>query len=123
MRHRVRKNLHFKKKDVDHRNAMIRNLLTSLFTHKSLMTTQKRAEAVTPFVDKLINLVNSVVTDQDKMNAIRRVGEYLFTKNSSLELFMNVAPKQKGKSSGFTRITPIKYRTGDNATLVKLELF
>ncbi|MFA6090429.1 MAG: 50S ribosomal protein L17 [Candidatus Gracilibacteria bacterium] len=123
MRHRVRKNLHFKKKDVDHRNSMLRSLMTSLFTHKSLMTTEKRAEAVTPFVDTLINVVNSVTSEQDKMNAIRRVGEYLFTKESSISLFEQVAPKYKGKTSGFTRITPIKYRTGDNAKLVKLELF
>lgn len=123
MRHRVRKNLHFKKKDVDHRNAMIRNLLTSIFTHKSLMTTEKKAEALAPFVDTLINVVNAVVTDQDKMNAIRRVGEYLFTKDSSIELFERVAPKFKDKKSGFTRITPIKYRMGDNAKLVKIELF
>jgi large subunit ribosomal protein L17 len=48
---------------------------------------------------------------------------YLFTKESSLELFKNVAPKYKGtKTSGFTRITPIKYRDGDNAKLVLLEL-
>jgi large subunit ribosomal protein L17 len=87
------------------------------------MTTEKRAEAVTPFIDKLINVVNSVETEQDKMNAIRRVGEYLFTKESSIALFENVAPKFKGKTSGFTRITPIKYRMGDNAKLVKLELF
>jgi len=118
MRHRGRKNLHFKKKDVDHRNAMIRNLLTSLFEHKSIMTTQKRAKAVSPFVDRLINVVNS----KDKMNAIRFVGEFLFTKTSSLELFERVAPKFVGKSSGFTRIIPIKYRDGDNATLVKIEL-
>jgi len=118
MRHRVRKNLHFKKKDVDHRNAMIRNLLTSLFTHKSLMTTEKRARALSPFVDKMINVVNS----KDLMNAIRYTGEYLFTKESSLELFKNVAPKYTGKTSGFTRITAIKYRDGDNAKLVKIEL-
>lgn len=123
MRHRVRKNLHFKKKDQDHRDSMLRSLMTSLFTHKSLMTTEKRAEAVTPFVDKLINLANAVTTEQDKMNAIRRAGESLFTKESSIALFEHVAPKYKGKTSGFTRITPIKYRMGDNAKLVKLELF
>lgn len=123
MRHRVRKNLHFKKKDVDHRNSMLRSLMTSLFTHKALMTTEKRAEAVTPFIDKLINVANAVESEQDKMNAIRRAGEYLFTKESSIALFEQVAPKYKGKTSGFTRITPIKYRAGDNAKLVKLELF
>lgn len=57
------------------------------------------------------------------MNAIRAVMEYLYTKESSLELFKNVAPKYKGKkTSGFTRMLPIKYRDGDNAKLVLLEL-
>ncbi|MDD3303285.1 MAG: L17 family ribosomal protein, partial [Candidatus Gracilibacteria bacterium] len=37
-------------------------------------------------------------------------------------LFKNVAPKFKGRTCGFTRITPIKYRDGDNAKLVLLEL-
>jgi large subunit ribosomal protein L17 len=45
------------------------------------------------------------------MNAIRAVKAYLYTKESSLELFKNVAPKFKGeRTSGFTRMTPIKLR-------------
>ncbi|MDP5039216.1 MAG: bL17 family ribosomal protein [Candidatus Gracilibacteria bacterium] len=98
---------------------MERNLLTNLFLHKAIKTTEKKAAAVVPYVDKLINAVNS----KDEMNAIRLVMQYLFTKESSVELFTNVAPKFKGnKNSGFTRITPIKYRDGDNAKLVLLEL-
>jgi large subunit ribosomal protein L17 len=51
------------------------------------------------------------------------VMQYLFTKESSLELFKNIAPKYKGvKTSWFTRITPIKYRNWDNAKIVLLEL-
>ncbi len=70
-------------------------------------------------VDKMINAVNT----KDEMNAIRYVMQYLFTEESSKELFQNVAPKYKDKkTSGFTRITPIKYRDGDNAKLVALEL-
>jgi len=70
-------------------------------------------------IDRLINVVNT----KDEMNAIRQVMQYLFTKESSLELFKNIAPKYKGtKTSGFTRIVPIKYRDGDNAKLVLLEL-
>jgi len=57
------------------------------------------------------------------MNAIRYTMEYLFTEESSKELFTNVAPKYKGKkTSGFTKIVPIKYRDGDNAKLVSLTL-
>ncbi len=46
MRHRVKKHLHLNGKDTNHRKAVIRNLLTSLFTHKSLETTEKRALAM-----------------------------------------------------------------------------
>ncbi len=119
MRHRVRKNLKFNRKDFSHRNAMQRNLLTSFFMHKSLKTTEKKAKSIVPMIDKLINVVNT----KDEMNAIRYAMRYLFTKESSLELFKNVWPKYKwNKTSGFTRITPIKFRDGDNAKLVLLEL-
>ena len=119
MRHRVRKNLKFNNKSFQHRRAMERNLLTSFFLHKSIKTTEKKAKLVVPMIDKLINVVNK----KDEMNAIRYVMTYLFTKESSLELFKNIAPKYKGtKTSGFTRITSIKYRDWDNAKLVLLEL-
>jgi large subunit ribosomal protein L17 len=49
--------------------------------------------------------------------------KYLYTKEASKELFKNIAPKYKwNKTSGFTRITTIKFRDGDNAKVVKLEL-
>ncbi|MDD2870543.1 MAG: 50S ribosomal protein L17 [Candidatus Gracilibacteria bacterium] len=119
MRHRVRKNLKFNDKSSAHRDAMKRNLLTSFFLHKSIQTTEKKVQLIVPMVDKLINVVNT----KDEMNAIRYVMKYLFTKEASLELFKNIAPKYKGnKTSGFTRATAIKYRDGDNAKLVKLEL-
>jgi large subunit ribosomal protein L17 len=119
MRHKVRKHLKFNNKDFHHRDAMLRNLVTSFFEHKAIQTTEKRARAIVPMIDKLINAVNS----KDQMNAIRFVMQYVYTKDSSLELFKNVAPKYKGtKTSGFTRIVPVKYRDGDNAKLVLLEL-
>ena len=119
MRHRVRKHLKFNNKSFAHRDAMERNLLTSFFLHKSIKTTEKKAALVVPMIDKLINVVNT----KDEMNAIRSVMKYLFTKEASLELFRNVAPKYKGnRTSGFTRTTAIKLRDGDNAKIVKLEL-
>ena len=107
MRHRVRKHLKFSNKSFAHRKAMERNLLTSFFMHKSIKTTEKKAKFIVPMIDKLINTVNT----KDEMNAIRYVMTYLFTKESSIELFTNVAPKYKGnKTSGFTRIRAIKHR-------------
>ena len=57
MRHRVRKNLKFNNKSFAHRDAMERNLLTSFFLHKSIMTTEKKAKLIVPMIDKLINVV------------------------------------------------------------------
>ncbi len=91
MRHRVRKHLKFNNKSFQHRKTMERNLLTSFFLHKSIKTTEKKAKLIVPMVDKLINTVNT----KDEMNAIRYVMEYLFTEESSKELFTNVAPKYK----------------------------
>lgn len=119
MRHRVKKHLVFNQKSAEHRKAMIRNLLTSFFLHKSIKTTEKKARVIVPLIDKLINVVNT----KDEMNAIRAVMAYLYTQESSVELFKTVAPKYKGKkTSGFTRILPVKYRDGDSAKLVLLEL-
>lgn len=119
MRHKVRKHLKFTRKSFQHRKAMQRNLLTSLFVHKKIQTTEKKAASIVPMIDKLINTVNT----KDEMNAIRYVMQHLFTEESSKELFQNVAPKYKGKkTSGFTRMTPVKYRDGDNAKVVALEL-
>lgn len=98
---------------------MERNLVTNLFLHKSIQTTPKKAAVVIPLVDKLINVVNS----KDELNAIRFVMQYVFTKESSKELFKNIAPKYKGnKTSGFTRTTAIRHRDGDGAKIVLLEL-
>ncbi len=119
MRHKVRKHLKFNNKTFQHRKAMQRNLLTSFFLHKGITTTEKKAKSIVPMIDKLINAVNT----KDQMNAIRLVMEYLFTEDASKELFTHVAPKYKDKkTSGFTRITPIKLRDGDNAKIVALEL-
>jgi len=119
MRHRVRKNLKFNWKTFQHRDAMLRNLLTSLIEHKSIKTTEKKAKAVVPLFDKMVNTVNS----KDEMNAIRQVMRYVYTKDASRILFEDIAPRYKDtKTSWFTRITPIKYRDWDNAKLVLLEI-
>lgn len=118
MRHRVNKVFSFNHKDDDHSKAVLRNLLTSFFIHKSLVTTEKRAKALSIMVDKLVNVVNT----KDEMNAIREVMQYVFTKESSVELFTNIAPKYKDRKSWLTSITPIKYRDWDCAKLVKIEL-
>ncbi len=118
MRHQKAKNLRFSGKQGHHRDAMLRNLLTSFCLHKAIVTTEKRARALSGIVDSMIRFVNT----HNTMNAIRHVQEYVTTEVSSKELMENIAPQYKDRQSGCTRITAIKYRDGDSAKLVKIEL-
>jgi large subunit ribosomal protein L17 len=118
MRHRVKKHLHFKKRDCAHRNAILRNLLTSFFTHGGLVTTEKRAVVLSGLVDRVINVANS---QKEEFNKVRAIAQNVFTKEAGVRA-MQIAAEYKDVKSGFTRITPIKYRDGDSAKLVKIEL-
>lgn len=117
MRHRVKRHLKLNHKPGAHTDSVIRNLLTSFFLHKSLVTTHKRAKAISGKIDRLIVDVKK----KDTKNAIREAMSILYTEASSKELF-SVAEKSGERNSGFTRITPIKYRDGDSAKLVQIEL-
>lgn len=118
MRHRVKKTFDFNHKPGNHSRSVLRNLATSLFLHKSLVTTEKRAKALSILADRMVRMVN---TADSTMNAIRSAMQTLYTEQSSRELVDRVAPKFKDRPSGCTRITPIKYRDGDSAKLVKIE--
>lgn len=116
MRHRSKKHLKLNGRDVNHRDALLRNLAGSLFIHGKVATTQKRARAVTPLVHGLIR----VVQEKDTMNTIRALSASLYTESAS-RAAIDYAKNTK-KTSGFTRVTPLKYRAGDASLLVTLEL-
>lgn len=117
MRHKVLKRKKFNNKDKNHRDAMIRNLVGALIDHGSIETTEKRAKVLIPVIDRLIN----VAKGDNKMNAIRQAGAVLYTEATSKRLFER-AEQAKDRNSGYTRITPIRLRDGDNAKIVKVEL-
>ena len=91
-------------------------MATSLFTHGKIATTQKRARAVTPLIHNLIR----VAQEKDAMNTIRTLQASLYTERAC-KAVMELA-KSTQKTSGFTRVTPLKYRDGDASMLVTLEL-
>lgn len=118
MRHRNTKHLKLSAKDTAHRNAVYRNLLTSLFEHKALITTEKRALAIVPQAHRLIEVANSAT---EEFNKIRTLMQTLYTDTASRSL-LACAGVYTDRSGGYTRITPLKYRDGDSAKLVKIEL-
>jgi len=116
MRHKVKKiKLGVNKA---HTDAMMRNLAMSVIIFEKIKTTEKRAKAVQPFVESLI----TIAKNKDKRNAIRLLEKKLQHTNSSKKLLEVLAEKYKDKNSGFTRITKLGNRSGDNAPVVQIEL-
>jgi len=100
----------------DQRKAMVRNLLTSLFLHGKVKTTDAKARKLASEAERLITKVKS----KDQMNAIRDLKQVIFTEESSRKV-MEYAGSTK-KTSGFTRSTKVGMRAGDNALMVQVEL-
>lgn len=96
----------------------MRNLVSGLLEHKSIITTEKRALAITPVVERIIEVAKSTATEYNK---IRTISSEVFTEAAS-RAAIALAPQYADRKGGYTRITPIKYRDGDAALLVKIEL-
>ena len=117
-------------RDTEHRKALRRNLVQSLFEHGKVRTTLPKAKEVRAFAEKLITLAR-----QNTLTARRRVialmgdrrlvdEEQEFTGQKIVQrLFNDVAPKFAGRQGGYTRIIKLSdYRIGDGGSLVLLQL-
>jgi large subunit ribosomal protein L17 len=94
-----------------HRKALVQNLCIELITHGKIKTTETKAKAIKPFVEKLVTLAKNDTI------ANRRLA---FTKLNNKEavgtLFTTVAPKFKQRPGGYTRLLKIaEGRLGDGA--------
>jgi large subunit ribosomal protein L17 len=122
MRHRVA-GRHLNR-TTSHRQAMFRNLVTELFRHGRIKTTQAKAKAIRSDVEKLITVAKKVSPDDAvaRMNARRRVDRYVREKSVAVKLFDEIAPRYVDRPGGYTRIYKLGPRLGDGAEMVVLEL-
>ena len=102
----------------DARRLLLGNLATSLIIHEKIQTTQAKAKAVQPLVDELIHTAKS----KEKRTAIRKLNSVLHNELSSRKVMEELIKRYAERKTGFTRITPIKFRAGDAALLVQIEL-
>ncbi|MBD3376532.1 50S ribosomal protein L17 [candidate division KSB1 bacterium] len=100
-----------------HRKAMMSNLATALFEHKSIVTTTPKAKEARTMVERLITFAK-----RGDLNARRMVLRIVRDKNVVKELFESIAPKYENRNGGYTRIIKIGRRKGDNAPLAIFEL-
>jgi large subunit ribosomal protein L17 len=100
-----------------HERLMLANLAASLITHKSIKTTETKAKRMRPLVERMITFAK-----RGDLHARRRVLATIGDKTVVHELFTEVAPLVAEREGGYTRITKLGFRKGDNASMVQIEL-
>ena len=100
-----------------HRNALFRNLVTSLLEQERIETTGAKAKEVRGFADRMITLGK-----EGTLPARRRALGFLRSKAVVSKLFDDVAGRFKDRAGGYTRIVKTRRRVGDAAEMVAIEL-
>jgi large subunit ribosomal protein L17 len=100
-----------------HRKALIRNMMTSLFDHESIVTTHAKAIEVRRFAEKEITRAK-----EDSVHSRRMVARKIWDEEILAKLFTDIAPRFKERNGGYTRIIRIGERKQDAADMVILEL-
>ena len=99
------------------RRALYQNLAAALITHGRIETTEAKAKAIKPIVEKLITLARG-----GDLLARRQALAILRSQEVVHRLFAEVAPRFEGRPGGYTRIVKVGPRQGDAAEMVYLEL-
>ena len=100
-----------------HQRLILANLSTQLFEHRRITTTEARARALRPVAEKLIT--KAIKGD---LHNRREVLKTIHDKSIVHVLFTEIAPAFAGRPGGYTRITKIGPRKGDNAPMAVIEL-
>jgi large subunit ribosomal protein L17 len=100
-----------------HQRHMMANLATALFEHGKITTTEARARRLRPLAERLITFAK-----RGDLHARRQVLTVVTDKRVVHNLFADIGPGFASRDGGYTRITKIGPRKGDNAPLAVIEL-
>src|SRR5712691_7689585 len=100
-----------------HQQHMLANLATALFEHGKITTTEARARRLRPVAERLITFAK-----RGDLHARRQVLTVMTDKTVVHTLFADIGPSFASRDGGYTRITKVGPRKGDNAALAVIEL-
>ena len=100
-----------------HRKSMLRNMVTDLFRNEKLKTTDTRAKEIRRVAEKIITLAK-----EDTLHKRRQAGAFVRDKEVLKKLFDELAKRFKERPGGYTRITKLGFRKGDNTPISIIEL-
>jgi len=116
MRHQ--KTRHKLSRSASHRRSLLRNLAKEVIDHERIKTTEAKAKAVKPEVEKLITLAKRGDLHA-RREALSALGQDKFV---VYKLFEEVAPRYADRPGGYTRILKLGPRRSDSTEMVYLEL-
>lgn len=100
-----------------HRHAMLKNMIASLLQHEQIQTTDAKAKELRPLVEKVITLGK-----RGDLHARRLAGRFVRDPEVLNKLFASIGPRFKERPGGYTRITKLGRRPGDNAPVSLIAL-
>src|SRR3954447_3854221 len=100
-----------------HQKAILANLATSLFEHGAITTTEAKARVLRPYAEKLITKAK-----RGDLHNRRQVMSVIRDKSVVHTLFTEIGPRYEDRPGGYTRITKLGPRKGDNAPMAVIEL-
>ncbi len=100
-----------------HRDAMFRNMVTSILKHEQIVTTDARAKELRRVTERMVTLAK-----RGDLHARRRALSYVRDRETVGKLFSELAARYQAREGGYTRIIKTGYRVGDNAPISIVEL-
>ena len=100
-----------------HERLLLNNMAASLFKHKAITTTETKAKRLQPVAERLVSFAK-----RGDLASRRRVMMQIGDKSIVHELFTAIAPLVQERAGGYTRITKLGFRKGDNAPMALIEL-
>ena len=100
-----------------HRSAMFRIMVTSLFEHERIVTTNEKAKEIRPIAEKMITLAK-----RGDHHARRQALSFIRSKKIVAKLFDQIVEQFKERNGGYTRIVQTGVRQGDAASMAIIEL-
>jgi large subunit ribosomal protein L17 len=104
-------------RDSSHRKALYRNLVTDLLRHEKIVTTEAKAKEIRGMAEKMITLGK-----KSGLTSYKHALEFILDEKVTAKVFAELGPRYKERPGGYTRITKLQHRLGDNAAMVQLEL-
>ncbi len=99
------------------REALLRNLATSIVLFEKVKTTRAKAKAVRPLVERMIT-----TGKRGGLVSRRKLSSFFYSENAAKKVLEELGPRYKDRAGGYTRITNLVRREGDGAEMVQIEL-